>query len=62
VAAKVHALLEGRPNVSFDDVDEAVLPALRHRLIRTFEGAAENVSVDEILKTVIRAARVGLRA
>src|SRR6202034_3651115 len=40
LAAKVRALLEGRYNVSFDDVRKVYLPALRHRILLNFEAQA----------------------
>ena len=43
LAAKVRALLEGRYNVSFEDVRRVYLPALRHRVILNFEAQAEEV-------------------
>ncbi len=54
LAAKVHALLDGRFNVSFDDVQRAAIPALRHRVLLNFEGEAENLSTDEIIKDVVK--------
>ena len=41
LAAKVRALLEGRYNVSFEDVRRVFLPAMRHRVILNFEAQAE---------------------
>ena len=39
LAAKAVALCEGRPNVSFNDIQKVSKPALRHRgIIRSFEG------------------------
>src|SRR5262249_9571051 len=43
LAAKVRALLEGRYNVSFEDVRRVYLPALRHRILLNFEAQAENI-------------------
>src|SRR5271166_2912355 len=37
LAAKVRALIQGRFNVSFDDIQAVALGALRHRLILNFE-------------------------
>jgi len=54
LAAKVRALREGRANVSFDDVRQAVPAALRHRLILSFEGQAEGIEPDEVLREVLR--------
>jgi MoxR-like ATPase len=53
LAAKLHAMLDGRYNTSFGDVQKAVLPALRHRVLLNFEGEAEGISVEEVLKEVI---------
>ena len=53
LGAKVHALIEGRFNVSFDDIDFVAKPALRHRLIVNFEGEAEGVSTDDILDSIL---------
>src|SRR5712692_8089360 len=53
LAAKIRALLQGRFNVAFEDVQRVAFPALRHRLILNFEGEAEGVSPDEIVGDVI---------
>ncbi len=53
LAGKVNALLDGRFNVAFDDVRNMVMPALRHRLILSFEGEAEGVDPDVILREVL---------
>jgi MoxR-like ATPase len=52
-AARIRALMDGRPAVSTEDVEAAVLPALRHRLILNFEGEAEGIDRDELLREVI---------
>ncbi len=49
LAAKVRALLDGRYNVSFEDVRRVYLPALRHRVIVNFEAQAESIESDQIL-------------
>ncbi len=54
IAAKTLALLDGRHNVDHRDLQAAVLPALRHRLILNFEGQAEGITPDEILQAVIQ--------
>ena len=53
-AAKIHAIFEGRFNVSNDDIRFAAIPALRHRTILNFEGEAENISTDDILRDLIK--------
>jgi MoxR-like ATPase len=53
LAAKVRAMLEGRFNVSFDDIRKVYLPALRHRILLNFEAQAENVLPDTILTEIL---------
>jgi MoxR-like ATPase len=53
LAAKVRALLEGRYNVSFEDVRRVYLPALRHRVILNFEAQAEQIDTDRVLLDVL---------
>jgi MoxR-like ATPase len=55
VGGKINALLEGRFNVSFEDI-AAVAPAtLRHRLLLNFEGLAEGISTDAIIADLLKA-------
>lgn len=54
VGGKIHALLEGRFNVSFEDIQAVAPPALRHRLLLSFEGLAEGINPDTIVQDVIR--------
>ncbi|GAB5402047.1 MAG: MoxR family ATPase [Aureliella sp.] len=49
LAAKVRALLDGRFNVSFEDVRRVYLPSMRHRTLLNFEAQAEGVEVDSVL-------------
>ncbi|HEX7375865.1 MAG TPA: MoxR family ATPase [Pirellulales bacterium] len=49
LAAKVRALLEGRYNVSFEDVRRVFLPAMRHRVLLNFEAQAEGIEPDRVL-------------
>jgi MoxR-like ATPase len=49
LASKVRALLEGRYNVSFEDVRRVFLPAMRHRVLLNFEAQAEAVEPDQVL-------------
>lgn len=53
LGGKVQALIDGRFNVSFEDVRAVLLPSLRHRLILSFEGEAEGVDPDQILEDVL---------
>jgi len=49
LAGKVLALLDGRYNVSFEDVRRVYLPAMRHRIILNFEAQAEGIQPDQVL-------------
>ena len=53
LAAKVRALLDGRYNVSFEDVRRVYLPGLRHRILLNFEAQAEGIDADEVLLKVL---------
>jgi len=53
LAGKVRALLEGRYNVSFEDIRRVYLPALRHRVLLNFEAQAENIASDSILAQLL---------
>jgi MoxR-like ATPase len=54
LAGKVKALLDGRLNVSFEDIVWAAKPALRHRVILNFEGEAEGVNSDQLIAEILR--------
>lgn len=54
VGGKINALLEGRFNVSFEDIQAVATPALRHRLLLNFEGLAEGVSTDDIIADLLK--------
>jgi MoxR-like ATPase len=55
LAGKIIALLDGRYNVAFDDIRQAALPALRHRLITNFEAQAEGMTTDLIIAEILKA-------
>ena len=54
LASKVRALLEGRYNVSFEDVRRVYLPAMRHRVILNFEAQAEGIQPDDVLLEILK--------
>ena len=54
LTSKIRALMDGRKNVSADDVRASALPALRHRTILNFEGEAEGISTDDIIAEIIK--------
>src|SRR5438128_2497519 len=53
LGGKVRALLEGRYNVSFEDIRRVYLPALRHRLLLNFDAQAENIASDTVLAGIL---------
>ncbi len=53
LASKVRAVLEGRFNVSFEDVRRVFLPAMRHRVLLNFEAQAEGVDPDQVLLDIL---------
>jgi MoxR-like ATPase len=55
LAGKVRALLEGRYNVSFDDIKRVYFAAMRHRILLNFEAQAENIPSDTILSEILKA-------
>jgi MoxR-like ATPase len=54
LGAKIRALFGGRFAASMDDVRATALPALRHRILRSFEGEAEGVEEDTILDEILK--------
>ena len=55
LAAKVRALLDNRFHVSFQDIKDVLIPAMRHRVILNFEAEAEGMTTDKVLAGVIEA-------
>lgn len=53
LGAKVMALIDGRLNVSFDDIRKAARPALRHRLLVNFEGEAEGITSEKVIDEIL---------
>ena len=51
--AKARAFLEGRFNVSFEDVAFVAYPALRHRLALNFEAVSDGVWADDVIRQII---------
>ena len=51
--AKVHAMLEGHAFVLPEDIKAVALNVLRHRIVLSYEAAADNVTADEIITRVL---------
>ena len=52
-AARAKAFLEGRFNVSFQDVKEMAYPVLRHRILLSFDAISEGVNEDQIIQRIL---------
>ena len=52
LGGKVRALLDGRYNVSLEDIRALMLPALRHRIILNFEAQADGRAPDDLLEEI----------
>ena len=55
LAGKVGALLEGRFNVSVEDIRSVAKPALRHRMVLNIKGEAEGLDEDLLIDEIIEA-------
>ncbi len=53
LAGKVHALRDGRFNVSYQDIVEAAAPALRHRVLLNFEAEADSLTSDQVVDDLL---------
>jgi MoxR-like ATPase len=51
--AKARAFMEGRYNVSFEDVEYAAYPALRHRLVLSFDAVSDGVTADNVIASIL---------
>src|SRR5213593_1471088 len=54
LGGKVRALIQGRFNVSFEDLQAVAPAALRHRLILNFEAEAEGINTDHIITQILK--------
>ena len=52
-AAKVRALIKGRYNVSYEDINTLAIPVLRHRIKLGFEAVTSKLSADDVVKAHI---------
>ncbi len=54
MTAKVRALLEGRYNVSQEDIQAVAFSALRHRIILNFDGLADGITPESLIETIVK--------
>lgn len=58
LAAKAHALMNGRLSVVPMDIKSVVYPAMRHRMILNFRAESEGINTDQVIKELIDAAKI----
>jgi len=56
--SKVEAILKGRLNVAFEDINDIAYAVLRHRIFLNFEAVSEGITTDMIIKEVIKSLKV----
>ena len=52
-AARARAFMQGRPNVSIDDIAMVAPMVLQHRLVMNFQGEAEGILVRQIIEDLV---------
>jgi MoxR-like ATPase len=55
LGAKASAIATARMHAAFEDIQRVAKPALRHRMIRSFEGEADGITTDQVVDAVIAA-------
>lgn len=58
-AAKVRALMCGRYNVAYEDVDALAYPVLRHRMKINYTAINEKLGVDDVISMIIKETKKG---
>jgi MoxR-like ATPase len=53
LAGKAAALIDGRYNVSLDDIRQIAKPALRHRIALNIRGETEGLDADELVEEIL---------
>lgn len=53
-AAKVRALMQGRFNVSYEDINALAYPILRHRIKVNYTAINDKLGVDDVISMIIK--------
>lgn len=61
-ASRARAFMEGRLNVSFEDVQRMAYPVFRHRILLSFDAVSEGITEDTVIRQIIDAKEKGLYA
>ncbi len=54
VAAKTHAVLNGKYSPDIEDIKAVALPILRHRIVKNYRAEAEGLTVEMIIKELLK--------
>ena len=46
--------MEQRFNVSFEDIEYVAYPALRHRLVLSFDAVSEGITADDVIRNILQ--------
>ncbi len=57
--AKVRALMDGRYNVSYEDIDALAYPILRHRIKINYTAINDKLAVDDVIELIIKETKKG---
>ncbi len=60
--ARARAFMEGRLNVSFEDVQSVAYPVLRHRVLLSFDAVSEGIAEDDVIRQILKAKEKNLYA
>lgn len=61
-ASRARAFMEGRLNVSFEDVQSVAYPVLRHRVLLNFDAISEGIAEDGVIRKIIESKEKNLYA
>ena len=57
--AKVRALMQGRYNVSYEDIDALACPILRHRIKINYTAVNDKLTVDDVIALIVKETKKG---
>ena len=57
--AKVRALMQGRYNVSYEDIDALAYPILRHRIKINYTAVNDKLTVDDVIALIVKETKKG---
>ena len=61
-ASRARAFMEGRLNVSFEDVQSVAYPVLRHRVLLSFDAVSEGIAEDDVIRQIVKTKEKNLYA